>query len=113
MKCHKDGSLMKRAKVDYEQFGIIIRNVEAYKCPKCGEEVFAGDQVDRIQKRMEELLPQPRIARKITRVAKNPAVYLPRNLLEATGLKIGDEVMLYSGRGRRVIIEAIAPTKSN
>jgi len=111
MKCHKDGSEMKRTKVDYEQFGIIVRNIEAYKCPKCGEEVFTSDQVDHIQKRMEELLPQPRISRKITRVAKNPAVYLPKELLTATGLKIGDEVMLYSARKRCVVIEAATPSK--
>lgn len=102
---------MKRTKVDYEQFGVIIRNVEAYKCPKCGEEVFTSDEVDYVQKRMEELLPQPRIARKITRVAKNPAVYLPRELLTAAGLKIGDEVVLYSGRKRSMVIEATAPAK--
>jgi len=107
MKCHNDGSEMKKTEVDYEQFGVIVRNVDVYKCPKCGEEVFTSDQVDHIQKRMEELLPRPRIARKITRVAKNPAVYLPKELLAASGLKIGDKVTLYAGR-KKVVIESAA-----
>lgn len=112
MKCHKDGSEMEKSRVDYEQCGIVVRDVEAYKCPKCGEEVFTGDQVDRIQKRMMELLPQPRISRKITKVAKNPAVYLPKELLTATGLKIGDEIVLYSGGRRRMVIEAAPAAKA-
>jgi hypothetical protein len=97
---------MQKTRVDYEQFGIVIRGIEAYKCPKCREEVFTDDQMDHIQKRMKELLPQPRISRKTTKVARNPAVYLPKKLLAAVDLKIGDEIVLYSGGKRRVVIEA-------
>lgn len=30
---------MENARVDYEQFGVIIRNVEACRCPRCESEV--------------------------------------------------------------------------
>jgi len=63
------------------------------------------------QKRMD-FLPQSRISQKITKVARNPAVCLVKELLTATGLKIGDEIVLYSGRKRCVDIEAAPSTRA-
>lgn len=105
MKCPKCSVEYEKEKTDYEQFGIIVKDLEALQCPKCGDKVFTGDQVDRIQQSIWNLAPKIRIKRKVTRAAGKPTIYLPEDIIRDAKVKIGDEVYIYMQDRRRIVIE--------
>jgi ribosomal protein S27AE len=105
MKCPRCNVEYEKAKTDYEQFGIIVKDVEALRCPKCGDKVFIGDQVDRIQQSVWSLAPKVRIKRKVTKAAGKPTVYLPEDIIRDAKVKIGDEVYIYLQDRNRIVIE--------
>ena len=108
MKCLKCNLEYEKEKTDYEQFGIVVKNVEALRCPKCGDEVFTGDQVDRIQQSIWNLAPKVRIKRKVTKAAGKPTIYLPEDIIRVAKVKIGDDVYIYMQDRRRIVIEPTA-----
>jgi antitoxin component of MazEF toxin-antitoxin module len=40
------------------------------------------------------------------KTGKRPALYLPEDIIKATGLKVGDEVDIYLEGNRKIVIEA-------
>ncbi len=108
VKCYKCKTPMKVGKTNFEIDGVIIKNVEAEICPKCGEEVFSAEQVIGIRKRFESISPSVKIERKITSASgKKPMIYLPAEVLEAVGMKIGDVVKIAAeGKHKMVITPA-------
>lgn len=95
----------KRAKCDYEQYGIVMRNVSCFKCPKCGDEIFSPEQVRFIRKKIHLFAPQIKVTRKISKAGKRPAIYLPERIVETMGLSSGDEVTIYLEGKKRIVIE--------
>jgi len=59
--CAKAGALMcpvcyveyVEVHFDFELDGAVLRDVEALRCPVCGEEVFSPEQQETIRKRLE------------------------------------------------------------
>ena len=102
MKCPKCNVEYEREKTDYEQFGIIVKDVEALRCPKCGDKVFTGQQ------NILNLAPKIRIKRKVTKAAGKPTIYLPEDIVRDAKVKIGDDVYIYMQDRRRIIIEPTA-----
>jgi hypothetical protein len=107
VKCPKCGGLYKLAKCDYEQYGIIVRNIPCFRCSKCGDEVFSPEQVKLIREKIEQFSPQIKMTRKISKAGKRPAIYLPERIAEALGLGSGDEVTIYLEGKKRIVIEPL------
>jgi hypothetical protein len=95
----------RRTRCDYEQYGIVIRNVPCFKCSRCGDEIFSPEQVRFIREKIQQFAPQIKVARKISKAGKRPAIYLPERIVEAMGLGSGDEVMIYLEGKKRIVIE--------
>ncbi|MGD0177973.1 MAG: hypothetical protein ABSA50_05145 [Candidatus Bathyarchaeia archaeon] len=74
MKCPEHHAEYQTVNTMYEQFGIILKNVKALRCPVDGEELFTMEQADAIRQRIMSLNPRLKLIRKITRAAGNPSI---------------------------------------
>ena len=93
-------------KTDYEYGGMLFRNVEIERCPECGEEVFTTEQCEKLRLRVQAMQPSLHLTRRISLAGKRPALYIPEDIVKATGLKVGDEVDVYLQGKRKIVIEA-------
>lgn len=106
VKCFRDKVEYVTARTDYEYGGILFRNVEVERCPKCGDELFTPEQYEKIRLQLEAMQPTLRLTRRITSAGKRPALYLPEDIVKSAGLKIGDEVDVYLQGKKKIVIEA-------
>jgi hypothetical protein len=106
MKCPEHDVEYETVKTQYEQFGVILKDVKALRCPVDGEELFTLEQAEAIRKRIAKLSPRLRLTRKITRAAGKPSIYLPPEIVKEANLKIGQEVEVYLADKKRIVIEA-------
>ncbi len=79
MKCPEHDVEYQTVKTTYEQFGVILKDVKALRCPVDGEELFSIEQAEAIRQRVAPLAPPLKLIRKITRAAGKPSIYLQRN----------------------------------
>jgi len=106
MKCPEHQAEYQTVDTNYEQFGVILKDVEALRCPVGGEMLFTLEQAERIRQRISLLAPHLKLMRKITRAAGKPSIYLPNEIMKQAGLKIGQEVAVYLADRKRIVIEA-------
>ncbi len=95
MKCYKHDIEMQPAVVDYEHRGVVIKGVQALRCPECGEEVIDVEEYAKIRKRIEAIIKPLKLRRKISAAGKRPVIYLPEDVVKAANIKIGDDVDIY------------------
>ncbi len=92
--------------MDFEARGVIVKDAEGFRCPRCGLEAFSSPQVGVIEKIIYSLAPSVRLSRKISSAAgKKPVIYLPIELLKAVGGRIGDKVELSVAGPGRIMLE--------
>jgi len=106
MKCPEHRVEYQRVRTSYEQLGVILKDVEALRCPVGGEVVFTLEQAERMRERITALSPRLKLRRKITRAAGKPSIYLPEEIVKQSGLRIGQEVSVYLADKKRIVIEA-------
>ncbi len=106
MKCPEHGINYQVVKTDYEQLGVIIRDVKALRCPADGEMLFTLEQTEAIRRKISTFAPTVKLVRKITRAAGKPSIYLPPEIVKQAGLRIGQEVEVYLSERKKIIIEA-------
>jgi hypothetical protein len=106
MKCPEHNVGYETVKTSYEQYGVILKDVKALRCPVDGEELFTLEQAEAIRKRIATLSPRLKLIRKITRAAGKPSIYLPPEIVKEADLKIGQEVAVYLAGKKRIVIEA-------
>ena len=106
MKCPQHRVEYESVRTTYEQLGVILKDVEALRCPVGGEVVFTLEQADRMRERIAALSPRLKLTRKITRAAGKPSIYLPEEIVKQSGMRIGQEVSVYLADKKRIVIEA-------
>jgi len=106
MKCPEHRVDYETVKTSYEQFGVILKDVKALRCPVDGEELFTLEQAEAIRRRIALLSPRLKLIRKITRAGGKPSIYLPPEIVKEANLKIGQEVAVYLADKKKIIIEA-------
>lgn len=107
MRCPEHGVDYRTVKTDYEQMGVILKDVEALRCPVNGELLFTLKQAEAIRQRIASLSPSIKLVRKITKAGGRPSIYLPPEMVKQVGLKIGQEVAMYLADKKRIVIEPI------
>jgi YgiT-type zinc finger domain-containing protein len=107
LKCYKHDVEMKPAIVDYAYRGVVVKGVQALRCPECGEEVIGVEEYAQIKKRIEGIIKPLKLRRKVSAAGKRPAIYLPEDVVKAAHIKIGDEVDIYM-EDDKIIISPIA-----
>lgn len=106
-KCPKCKTEYIEVEVDFEYGDVILRNVKALKCPRCGEELFTPEQYRIIRERIRSVAQPLKLKRKISTAGKKPIVYLPEDVVKAINAKVGDEIDIYV-EGNKIIIEKTA-----
>ncbi|OFX16454.1 hypothetical protein A3K71_06465 [archaeon RBG_16_50_20] len=106
MKCPEHGVDYETVRTMYEQFGVILKDVKALRCPVDGEELFTLEQAEAIRQRITTLSPRLKLVRKITRAGGKPSIYLPPEIVKEAELKIGQEVAVYLADKKKIVIEA-------
>ncbi len=106
MKCPEHDVEYQTVKTTYEQFGVILKDVKALRCPVDGEELFSIEQAEAIRQRVASLAPRLKLIRKITRAAGKPSIYLPPEIVKQADLKIGQKVAVYLADRKKIVIEA-------
>jgi hypothetical protein len=106
MKCPEHRAKYESVRTSYEQLGVILKDVEALRCPVGGELLFTLEQADRMRERIATFSPRLKLTRKITRAAGKPSIYLPEEIVKQSGMKIGQEVSVYLADKKRIVIEA-------
>ncbi len=106
MKCPEHHVDYETVKTTYEQFGVILKDVKALRCPVDGEELFTLEQAEAIRQRITSLSPRLKLIRKITRAAGKPSIYLPPEIVKQADLKFGQEVAVYLADKKKIVIEA-------
>lgn len=103
--CYRCNVQYEAVRTDFSARGVIVKDVDGYRCPLCKEELFTSEQAGAIEKRIYALAPRvPASERTISSAAgKKPMMYLPEKALEAVGLHIGDKVMV-SVQGKSIVI---------
>ena len=106
MKCPEHNVEYETVKRIYEQYGVILKDANALRCPIDGEELFTLAQAEAIRRRVSLLSPRLKLNRKITGAAGKPSIYLPPVIVREADLKIGQEVAGYLADKKRIVIEA-------
>ena len=106
MKCPEHRVKYESVLTSYEQLGVILKDVEALRCPVGGEILFTLEQAERMRERIAMLAPRLKLTRKITRAGGKPSIYLPEEIVKQSGMKIGQEVSVYLADKKRIVIEA-------
>ena len=92
-------------RTDFSARGVIVKDVEGYRCPICKEEIFSSEQAGEIETRLHALAPRVSFTRKVSSASgRKPAVYLPKELLDSVRLKIGDTITLGRQGPRGILI---------
>ena len=106
-KC-KRGTLVK-AREDIVVEGIkLAEKLEVEKCNRCGEVVLTVDQASKLRAAAEEAGIWGhgiRLKRKVSRIGKKSALYIPVDVERTLGLRHGREVEIRIV-GKRMIVEA-------
>jgi len=103
-KCPKCDTEYVEVSIDFEYGDVVLRNVKAFRCPTCKEELFTPEQYGVIRERIHSVAQPLRLKRKISTAGKKPILYLPEDVVKAINAKIGDEVDVYV-EGKKIIIE--------
>jgi len=106
MKCPEHSVEYQNVKTTSEQYGVILKDAKALRCPVDGEELLTLEQAEAIRRRISVLSPRLKLTRKNTRAAGKPSIYLPPEIVKEADLKIDQEVAVYLADKKRIIIEA-------
>jgi hypothetical protein len=99
---------MQAVVIDYEYRGVVVKGVQAMRCPECGEEVIGVEEYAKIKRRIEGLIKPLKLRRRVSAAGRRPAIYLPEDVVRAAHIKIGDEVDIYM-EDDKIIISPIQP----
>ncbi|MDI6856064.1 MAG: hypothetical protein QMD21_04700 [Candidatus Thermoplasmatota archaeon] len=84
----------------------VISHLKGIRCTKCNELALDPEST----RLVEELIikserPLIKFKRKVTLIAKRPAIYLPKDLLDSMGIKKLKDVVIYPRSRRSVVVE--------
>ena len=94
-RCDKEMKLVLLPKYEYEE-GYLLRNVAAYKCPKCGKTFFTEAQAKEMESKTTETKEYVfGFERKLMISGKSLVVTIPYELAEHLNVKQGQKVKIF------------------
>lgn len=98
-----------KADMDFYDGTIVVKNVDAYYCEKCKEELFTSEQAATAQQKLKEIYPgfEPyAINKKIAKIGNSLAIPLPKEVADFMHLHKGEKVKIVVKNRKRIIIDA-------
>jgi YgiT-type zinc finger domain-containing protein len=108
MKCVCGEKLKKiKTEMDFFDGNVIVRNVKAFYCPNCKEEVFDSKEGDRIFGKVSKLnIAMPFESRKkITKVGNSFAIPVSKEIADFMQIKKGEDIQIKVQNNRRLIVD--------
>lgn len=106
--CTKCGEAVKKVLLpSYEhEKGIVLKDVEAFQCRKCGEFVFNEKQISEVEKRTELIkVHQFAFERKLTVSGRSLVVNIPEDIVRHMRLSKGSRARLTPVDDKHLMIE--------
>jgi len=105
------GETAQKITTEMELFGgdVTVRNIEAYYCPKCKEEVMTTEQIQKVKDNVKSLVPSYEkfsVRKKIAQLGNSVTVPLPKEVADFLGIHKGDEVRITVKDKHRLIVES-------
>ncbi|MBI5553385.1 MAG: YgiT-type zinc finger protein [Candidatus Diapherotrites archaeon] len=108
MKC-VCGSGLKEIRTDLDFFdgSVVVRNVKAFYCPECKEELFDSKEGDRLTEQVSKLdFVRPFESRKkIAKVGNSYAIPVSKEIAEYMQVKKGGEIRVKVQSPKRLIVD--------
>ncbi len=85
---------------------VVISHLRGIRCTICNEIALDPESTRLVEEIViKSQRPLIKFKRKVTHIAKRPAVYLPQDLLESMGIKNLKDVVIYPRSRRSVVME--------
>lgn len=106
MKC-ACGSTLKEIKTELELLDgdVMLKNVDAYYCPKCKEEVLTSGQIEAARQKITIPIEAFHVHKKIIKVGNTYAIPISKEIIEFVQAKKGTPVELIVKDRKRLIAE--------
>jgi len=89
---------------------VLLRDVDAYHCPKCEEEVMTGEQIAARQSKTREVLPSFEafsVRKKVIKVGNSVSIPIPSDVAEFVGISKGGDVRVTVKNRKRIIVDVV------
>ena len=107
MKC-VCGTTLKPIKTEMDLYdgSISVKNVDAYYCPHCKEEIFTAEQGENIREKLQKINPIQAFStrKKIIKVGNTLAIPVSKEMAEFMHLKKGQEAEISVKDKNRLIL---------
>ncbi len=108
MKCVCGNKLQEiETEMDFFDGNLIMRNVKAFYCSKCKEELFDSKEGDKIFEQVSKLSPQYAFEsrKKIAKVGNSFAIPVSKEIADYMQIKKGEDIIIKVKSPKRLIIE--------
>ncbi|MCK4491104.1 MAG: hypothetical protein KAU03_00665 [Candidatus Altiarchaeales archaeon] len=95
-------------KIRFTNFNVMLKDVDAYYCPKCREEILTTDQLSSTREKLREILPDFEafsLRKKVTQMGNSLSIPLSKEVAEFMHLRKGEDVKIMVKNRRRLIID--------
>ncbi|MBN2014672.1 MAG: hypothetical protein JW778_05785 [Candidatus Altiarchaeota archaeon] len=104
------GAKAEKLKTDLELFDgtILLKDVDAYYCPECKEEILTTDQLSSVREKLRGILPNFEafsLRKKVTQLGNSLSIPLSKEITEFMHLQKGGEVKITVKNRQRLIID--------
>lgn len=104
------GAKVEKIKTDMELFDgdIVLKDVDAYYCPKCKEEILTTDQLSSAREKLTGVLPNFEafsLRKKITQLGNSLSIPISKELADFMHLRKGEEVRIVVKNRNRLIVD--------
>ena len=110
MKC-VCGAKMKGIRTELELFdgSVTVRDVEAWRCPKCKEDLFTSGQGDKVREKLVGVLPVQafHVRKKVAKVGNSIMIPVPKDIADFLHLGKDSELELTVKSGHRLIVDTV------
>lgn len=108
MKCACGNKLQEiKTEMDFFDGNLIMRDVKAFYCSKCKEELFDSKEGDRIFEQISKLRPQFAFEsrKKIAKVGNSFAIPVSKEIADYMQIKKGEDILVKVKNPKRLVVE--------
>lgn len=104
------GAEMKKIRTDMDLYdgSVVVKDVEAYYCEECDEEVFTSKQAEEAQRKLKKIYPgfEPfAVEKKIAKLGNSLSIPVSKEIADFVHLKKGKEVKITVKSRNRLIVD--------
>ncbi len=104
------GAKAEKIKTELELFdgSVVLKDVDAYYCPRCKEEILTTDQLSSAREKLTEILPNFEafsLRKRISQLGNSLSIPISKEVAEFMHLRKGEEVKIMVKNRHRLIVD--------